>query len=110
MRLKIKSKVTLKIKVATKYQKDIESLTVVTRLILNGILNYNLKQILQRRRKMDVLQKSFRKVNEHFYGDMVKTWEWFKAPQNAFSGKSPMDLIRSGSGKKVINFINKNMR
>ena len=52
----------------------------------------------------------FDKVKKHFFNDDKKTWDWFKQSCPAFGMLSPLNMIKLGREKKVISYIEKEMR
>lgn len=57
-------------------------------------------------------QEYFDKVKRHFDNDTDKTWKWFNTqlPQFGFGVLTPLNAIKLGKEKSVIDFINKHMR
>jgi hypothetical protein len=57
-------------------------------------------------------QEYFDIVKKHFNGDSEKTWNWFKCqhPNLGFGVLTPLNAIKLGKEKSVIDFINKHMR
>jgi hypothetical protein len=55
---------------------------------------------------MKIPQAYFDKVRAYFNGSIARTWLWFQTENNAFSGLTPLETIRRGKGKKVMDFIN----
>lgn len=55
-------------------------------------------------------QEYFSKVKKHFRGDDKKAWEWFQSIHPNFGMLSPLNMIKLNREKKVIEFINKEMR
>lgn len=55
-------------------------------------------------------QLYFDKVKKHFNGDDKKTWQWFSTIHYDFGMLSPLNMLKLGREKKVIQFIEKNMR
>lgn len=48
--------------------------------------------------------KIFNLVRDHFDGDTDKTYAWFQTPNGTLGGK-PLDMIKKGREKKVIQYI-----
>jgi len=51
-------------------------------------------------------QDYFDKVKAYFDGDERKTWLWFKTPNPQFGLLSPLNMLKLGREKKVMQFIN----
>lgn len=57
-----------------------------------------------------IAHQYFVKVKNHFNGDEKKAWEWFKNLHPNFGMLSPLNMIKLGKEKKVIEFIESKMR
>lgn len=44
-------------------------------------------------------------IKKYFRGDEEKTLLWFKTKNPSLGGKAPLDMIRDGRSKKLIDFI-----
>lgn len=55
-------------------------------------------------------QEYFNKVKEFFHGDTKKTWDWFKVRHQKLGMLSPINAIKLGRTKKVIQIIDTEMR
>jgi hypothetical protein len=55
-------------------------------------------------------QKYFDQVKNHFHGDSDKTWKWFNSQHSNFGVLTPLNAIKLGKEKSVIDFINMHMR
>jgi len=51
----------------------------------------------------------YQKVKNHFNGDDKKAWDWFKNIHPRFGMLSPLNAIKLGREKSVIQFIDKEM-
>ncbi len=47
----------------------------------------------------------YEKLKEHFNGDELKTWEWFRTSHNMLGGIAPIDMIGRRFEKKVMKVI-----
>lgn len=52
-----------------------------------------------------ISQLYFDKIRTYFNGDTAKAWLWFKTPNPMLGFVSPLDMIKVGREKKVMNFI-----
>lgn len=50
-------------------------------------------------------QVYFDKIRKYFNGDTEKTWLWFRTPNPMLGQESPLNMIKVGREKKVMNFI-----
>ena len=50
-------------------------------------------------------QEYFNKIKKFFDGDEEKAWDWFKKPNSRFGMFAPIDLLRLGKEKRVIQMI-----
>lgn len=50
-------------------------------------------------------QVYFDRVKEYFGGDNERTWLWFKTRNPGLGGVSPLDIIKVGREKKLMQFI-----
>lgn len=48
----------------------------------------------------------FGRLKRYFNGDTKKVWEFMKAKNPHLGGVSPLEMIRAGREKKLIDFIN----
>lgn len=51
----------------------------------------------------------YQKVKKHFNGDDKKTWEWFTSLHPRLGMLSPLNAIKLGREKYVMQFIDKEM-
>lgn len=51
----------------------------------------------------------YQKVKKHFNGDDKKAWEWFISHHPRLGMLSPLNAIKLGREKKVMEFIDKEM-
>lgn len=54
-------------------------------------------------------QEYFNKVKKYYHGDDKKTWEWFKTIHPNFGMLSPLNMIKLGREKAIIQFIDEKM-
>lgn len=47
----------------------------------------------------------FEKVKVYFNGDDAKTWEWFKTTHPSIGMFSPLDALKLGKEKRVMQII-----
>lgn len=52
-------------------------------------------------------QTYFEKVQQYFFEDKQKAWDWFKAKNKEFGMFSALDMIKLGKAKKVKQYIEK---
>jgi hypothetical protein len=59
---------------------------------------------------MQLPQRYFDKVKNHYHGDDKKTWAWFETIHPKLGMLSPMAMIKLGRTHKVIQLIEKEIR
>lgn len=55
-------------------------------------------------------QEYFNKVKNHFNGDELKAWLWFKTINENFGMLSPLNCLKLKRESQVKNYIDKEMR
>ena len=41
-------------------------------------------------------------LGENAFGDSVRFWKWFRAPKRRFDGRSPLQVLRTEAGARVV--------
>ncbi len=57
-----------------------------------------------------IQQEYFDKMKKYFDGDEKKTWHWFKTGNPSLGMFSPLDMIKLGREKKLMLWIDNNMK